>query len=294
MNEARLYLVENPYCFSGIRHNYEESWFSVVGVPFDGTTSFRPGSRFGPSSIRLFSTEAETISLEDCIDLEKIPVSDLGDVAVTFSVEEVLNRVEIVCRELHGDSKIPVLLGGEHTVTLGAVRALKPDLLVCFDAHFDYRDEYPQGVKVSHATVMRRISEGFCRVVHVGVRATCREEVEYARNRVFLNSKQVLEDFSKTSEELKNIVEGAGNLYVSIDLDVLDPAYAPGVGNPEACGLSTRMLLNLLENSITDKLVGMDLVELNPLLDFGGSSTAAAVRILFQAIAKTARRKGLV
>jgi len=294
LNKARLYLIENPYCFSGIRHDYEESWFSVIGVPFDGTTSFRPGSRFAPSSIRLFSTEAETISLDDCIDLEKVPVSDLGDVAVTFNVEEVLNRVETVCGELLGDSKIPVLLGGEHTITLGAVRALKPDLLICFDAHFDYRDEYPQGVKISHATVMRRISESLCRVVHVGVRATCREEVEYAHNRRFLTSKQVLEDFSKASEALKSIVEEASRLYVSVDLDVLDPAYAPGVGNPEACGLSTSMLLKLLDCSITDRLVGMDLVELNPLLDFGGSSTAAAVRILFQAIVKTAREKGLV
>ncbi|MDW8033920.1 MAG: agmatinase [Nitrososphaerota archaeon] len=294
MNKARLYLIENPYCFSGLRHNYEESFFSIVGVPFDGTTSFRPGSRFGPASIRLFSTEAETLSLEDLVDLEKIPVSDLGDVAVTFSLDEVLNRVETVCRELFEDSKIPVLLGGEHTITLGAVRALKPELLVCFDAHFDYRDEYPQGVRVSHATVMRRISEDICRVVHVGVRATCREEVEYARSKSFLTSKQVLEGFQKAYEALKSIVEEAESLYISIDLDVLDPAYAPGVGNPEACGLSTSTLLNLLENSITSRLIGIDLVELNPLLDFGGSSTAAAVRILFQAIVKTAKKKGLV
>jgi len=294
LNKARLYLVENPYCFSGVKHSYEESWFSVVGVPFDGTTSFRPGSRFGPASIRLFSAETETLSLEDPVDLEDIPLSDLGDIAVTFSVEEVLKRVETVCSELREDSKIPVLLGGEHTITLGAARALKPGLLVCFDAHFDYRDEYPQGVRISHATVMRRVSENVCRVVHVGVRATCREEVEYARDRVFLTSKSILEGFPEASEKLRNIVEDASSVYVSIDLDVLDPAYAPGVGNPEACGLTTSMLLSLLNNSITERLVGIDLVELNPLLDHGGASTAAAVRILFQAIVKTARRRGLV
>jgi len=294
LNKARLYLVENPYCFSGVRHGYEDSWFSVIGVPFDNTTSFRPGSRFGPASIRLFSAEAEMLSLEDCIDLEKIPISDMGDVAVTFSVEEVLKRVETVCREVREDSKIPVLLGGEHTITLGAARALRPELLVCFDAHFDYRDEYPQGVKTSHATVMRRISEDLCRVVHVGVRATCREEVEYAHGRDFITSRSILRNFSEASSTLRSLVEKAGSIYISIDLDVLDPAYAPGVGNPEACGISTSILLDLLEHSVTDRLVGMDLVELNPVLDYGGSSAAAAVRILFQAIAKSARRKGLV
>ncbi|MEM1558614.1 MAG: agmatinase [Thermoproteota archaeon] len=294
MNEARLHLVENPYQFSGLRHSYEESLFSVVGVPFDGTTSFRPGSRFGPSSIRLFSAEAETLSLDDYIDLEEVPMADLGDIAVTFNVEEVLRRIETVCRELHEDSKIPILLGGEHTITLGAARGLKPKLVICFDAHFDYRGEYPQGVKVSHATVMRRISEDICKVVHVGVRAACREEVEYAREMKFFTSKLILEDFSETSRMLRSVVEEADSLYVSIDLDVLDPAYAPGVGNPEACGLSTSILLRLLDDSITDRLLGIDLVELNPLLDYGGSSTAAAVRILFRSIAKAAREKGII
>ncbi|MEM1548604.1 MAG: agmatinase [Thermoproteota archaeon] len=294
MNKKGLYLVENPYCFSGVRHRYEDSWFSVIGVPFDNTTSFRPGSRFGPASIRLFSAEAEMLSLDDFIDVEKIPVSDLGDVAVTFSVEEVLKRVETVCREVCEDSKIPVLLGGEHTITLGAARALRPELLVCFDAHFDYRDEYPQGVKISHATVMRRISEDVCRVVHVGVRAACREEVEYAQSKDFVASRKILQSFSEASSALRSLVEKAGSIYISIDLDVLDPAYAPGVGNPEACGISTSILLDLLEHSVTDRLIGMDLVELNPILDCGGSSAAAAVRILFQAIAKSARKKGLV
>ncbi|MEM2088632.1 MAG: arginase family protein, partial [Thermoproteota archaeon] len=107
MDEARLYLVENPYFFSGIEHSYEESWFSIIGVPFDSTTSFRPGSRFGPASLRHFSLEAETLSLSSNLDLEEIPVSDLGDVALTLSVDEVLKRVETVSREVNSDSKIP-------------------------------------------------------------------------------------------------------------------------------------------------------------------------------------------
>lgn len=294
LDEARLYLVENPYFFSGIRRSYEESWFAVVGVPFDGTTSFRPGSRFGPASIRHFSAEAETISLRGEVDFEEVKVSDLGDVSVTFSVDEVLKRVEKVSGEIHADRKIPVLLGGEHTITLGAARSLKPETIVSFDAHFDYRDEYPCGVRISHATVMRRIREEACRVVHVGVRAACREEVEYAGGEAFFSSRQILRDPAEACRRLRSIVENAGSIYVSIDLDVLDPAYAPGVANPEACGISTSILLDLLENAVSEKLVGLDLVELNPMLDPGGASAAAAVRILFQALSNTARWKRLV
>lgn len=294
LNEARLYLVENPYFFSGTKHSYEESWFSVVGVPFDGTTSFRPGSRFGPASIRHFSTEAETLSPDNGVDFEKILVSDLGDVSVTFNTDEVLKRVEKVSREIRVDSKIPVLLGGEHTITLGAARGLRPETVVSFDAHFDYRDEYPEGVRVSHATVMRRIGEEVCRVAHVGVRATCREEAEYARGKTFLSSRQILRRPAEAYGRLRSIVEDAGSVYVSVDLDVLDPAYAPGVANPEACGITTSILLDLLENAVSDRLVGMDLVELNPLLDPSGSSAAAAVRILFETLSNAAERMRLV
>lgn len=294
MDEARLYLVEKPYFFSGIEHSYEESLFSIIGVPFDGTTSFRPGSRFGPGSIRHFSLEAETLSLSSGLDLEEVPVSDLGDVALTLSVDEVLKRVETVSREVEKDSKIPVLLGGEHTITLGAARGLKPDLLVSFDAHFDYRDEYPRGMRISHATVMRRISEEVCRVIHVGVRATCREEAEYARGKTFFTSRQILQNPDESADVLRSIVEKAGSIYLSIDLDALDPAYAPGVANPEACGLSTSILISLLENAATEKIVGLDLVELNPLLDYAGASAAAASRIVFEAISISAKKKGLL
>lgn len=291
MDEARLYLVENPYFFSGIEHSYEESWFSIIGVPFDGTTSFRPGSRFGPASLRHFSLEAETLSLGSDLDLEEIPVSDLGDVSVTFSVDEVLNRVETVSREVKEDSKIPVLLGGEHTITLGAARGLKPELLVSFDAHFDYRDEYPRGMRISHATIMRRISEEVCRVVHVGVRATCREEAEYAHGKTYFTSRQIIQNPVEVADALRSIVEKAGSVYLSIDLDALDPAYAPGVANPEACGLSTSLLTSLLENVVSEKIVGLDLVELNPLLDYAGASAAAASRIVFEAICISAKKK---
>jgi agmatinase len=294
LDEAKLYLVENPYFFSGIKHSYEESWFAIVGVPFDGTTSFRPGSRFGPASIRHFSAEAETISLGNSVDFENVRVSDLGDVSVTFNVDEVLKRVEKVCREINADSKTPVLLGGEHTITLGAARGLTPETIISFDAHFDYRNEYPEHVKVSHATVMRRVREEVCRVVHVGVRAACREEVEYASGETFVSSKQILRNPEEACVMLRSIVDKAGSTYVSIDLDVLDPAYAPGVANPEACGVSTSILLSLLENTVNEKLVGLDLVELNPLLDPGSASAAAAVRILFETISNTARRKRLV
>jgi agmatinase len=294
LDEAKLYLIENPYSFSGFRRSYEESWFAIVGVPFDGTTTFRPGSRFGPASLRHFSAEAETISLGNGVDFEKVRVSDLGDISVTFNVDEVLKRVEKVSREISLDSKIPVLLGGEHTISLGAARGLRPETVISFDAHFDYRNEYPEGVRVSHATVMRRISEEVCRVVHVGVRATCKEEVEYARDKTFLSSKQIIKDPAEACERLRGIVEKSGGIYLSIDLDVLDPAYAPGVANPESCGISTSILLELLENTVGERLMGLDLVELNPLLDPSGSSTAAATRIIFEAISNTARRKRLV
>ncbi|MGQ9479525.1 MAG: agmatinase [Thermoproteota archaeon] len=294
MNEARLYLVENPYFFSGIRRSYEESVFTIIGVPFDGTTTFRPGSRFGPASLRQFSLEAETLSLWSGVDLEEIPILDLGDVAVTFDTGEFSKRVETVCREVREDSKIPVLLGGEHTLTLGAARGVKPSLVVSFDAHFDYRDEYPHGVPVSHATVMRRISEEACSIVHVGVRATCREEVKYAHGKTFLTAREIIKKPDEAVEKLKEISRGTEKLYLSIDLDVLDPAYAPGVANPEACGLTPSILLDLLGSVVRRNLVGIDIVELNPLVDVSGSSAATAVRIVFETICLYAREAGLV
>lgn len=294
MDRARLYLVENPYVFSGIKSSYEESHFSAIGVPFDITTSFRPGSRFGPASIRHISSEVETLSLNSNLDIEEVPISDIGDIAVTLNVEEALKRVETVSKEVNEDSKIPLLLGGEHTLTLGAVRGLRPDLLVCFDAHFDYREEYPQGIRFSYATVMRRISEEVCGVVHVGVRATCREEVEYAHDKTFITSVGAIEKPLEASKRLRDMVERAERVYVSVDLDALDPAYAPGVANPEACGLSTLHLIRFLEEVIDENIVGLDIVELNPLLDPSGASAAAATRIAFEAIAFSARRKGFL
>jgi agmatinase len=284
LNEALLNLnfyLQPSLNFFGLPNDFKEAKYLVIGVPFDKTSSYRPGSRFAPLFIREASMNIELYSFRVDFDGEKLKIYDCGDLTLTGETLEVLNRVGKVINEVLKLNKIPVLIGGEHTITYGAVKALpSSSCIISFDAHFDLRDSY-LGEKLCHATFMRRIIEEVDsdKVFEVGVRAACSEEIAYAKNKkIFFLSTFDLRKLGvkKVAKTLIDNTSSFNNVYLTLDMDVLDPAFAPGVGNPESDGLDSNFLLNLLTELCNCKIIGFDLVEVNPKYDNGSTSILAA------------------
>lgn len=250
---------------------------TLIGVPYDATASFRRGSRFGPEAIRWASDSIETYSPLLDRDLEGILFADAGDLRVDGLDAEAM--VKVVRRHL--DTGFPFLLGGEHTVTLGGVRALTPrcpDLIVLqWDAHTDLRDE-DRGSRMTHATVMRQLLDGGCPLVQLGVRAGTRAEFDLARQRSLYLSRGV-----GLPPRLLEVLRGKP-LYLTIDIDVLDPAVAPGTGNPEPGGTTYPELVAALRSLVSCRIVGMDLVEVCPPCDPGGTTPVVAATLVREMI----------
>jgi agmatinase len=267
--------------FGGTQREYADADYVVIGVPFDATSSYRPGSRFAPSAIREASLNIEEYSFRTGVDLEELKICDAGDLHVLGDINETLRRLRLVTKEILSDNKFPVFLGGEHTITLGAVKGADNGLAVlCFDAHLDLRNEY-MGQSVCHATVMRRISEAseISKIVMVGTRAVCREELEYARKQKihYVTSQKIIEKgATAASKEINDLLSGSGKVYLSIDMDVLNPAYAPAVQTPEPEGLSTSMLLEILFRTLGEQIAALDVVEVTPHYDSGVTTIQAA------------------
>ena len=271
---------KNIETFIGCESEYNEADIVLFGAPFDGTTSFRPGTRFGSKAIRSESFGIETYSPYQDRDLEDLKVFDAGDLELCFgNTEKVLKDIEECTDKILEDKKLPVMIGGEHLVTLGTIRsfAKKYDDLhvVHFDAHTDLRDDY-LGEKLSHATVMRRVLEiiGDKKLFQYGIRSGEKSEFEFAKK----YSNLTKFDFSNLEEDLKKL-EGKP-VYFSIDLDVLDPSEFPGTGTPEAGGVRFMELLNAILTVSKLNIVGFDIVELSPHYDNSGRSTAIACKIL--------------
>ena len=270
--------------FIGCDSTYEESALVLFGAPFDGTTSYRPGARFAPAAIRGESYSIETYSPyldKDLTDAE-FAIFDGGDLELAFgNPERALGDIEAFTQKIIADGKLPVMLGGEHLVTLGAVRAVfkkYPDLcIIHFDAHTDMRDDY-LGEKLSHATVMRRCHDllGDRRIFQFGIRSGTREEFAFSKGRQFINKF----DFSNLSEVLKILTARNFPVYLSLDLDVLDPADFPGTGTPEAGGVSFKELLDAVIDVCDLNVVAADINELSPPYDSSGKSTSLACKIL--------------
>lgn len=259
-----------------------EPKYAILGVPYDGTSTFRPGSRFAPNVIREASVNIETYSLRAGLDASKLAIKDVGNLNVAQDVCETLRRLSVVLEEQLSKGLKTVIFGGEHTLTLGAVEAVSKRgefTVICFDAHMDLRDEY-LGSKINHATVMRRISEklGVGRIIEIGVRAFSEEEVNYAKKSglKFLTSLDVARRFDRVLEEVEKWSRNAGRVYVTIDLDVLDPSQAPGVANPEPEGLTMTQLLDIIWAICNTEIVAADIVELTPPYDDGITAIQAA------------------
>lgn len=271
--------VEN---FIGCDSDYDAAKIVLYGAPFDSTTSFRPGARFGPAAMRHESFGLETYSPYQDADLTDCAVFDSGDMELCFgSSEDALADIEARAAEILADGKLPLLLGGEHLVTLGAVRAAVkkyPNLhIIHFDAHADLRDDY-LGAKLSHACVIRRCHElvGDGRIHQFCIRSGEREEFAFAKEHTQMQ-KFTFDGLEETVAQLK--ADGTP-VYFTIDLDCLDPAVFAGTGTPEAGGVSFVQLLAALRCVCTANVIGADVNELAPMLDASGVSTATACKVL--------------
>ncbi len=293
MSRAKLYL-STRVPFTGISSTYDKSSFVFFGVPYDKTSTYKAGSKFAPGALRDISANMELYSVRSGVDLEKVAVHDWGDVDIVEDLVETLGRVKSVCSELLDAKKIPIMVGGEHSITKAAADALPEDTcLVSFDAHLDLRDEF-LGEKLSHATFMRRVSErlGSDHLMEIGIRAFSKPELDFTRKSgVTIITPQDLRKggLQKTAQRIKGFLSGFSHSYMTVDIDVLDPAFAPGVGNPEPDGLSTDELLTLVDATMEKNTVGFDLVEVSPQLD-SGQTAAVGVKVIFEAIAALSTR----
>jgi agmatinase len=268
--------------FIGCDAAFADARLVLFGAPFDSTTSFRPGARFGSSAMRHESFGIETYSPYQDRDLTDCAIFDSGDLELCFgSAEAALADVEARAAEILKADKMPILLGGEHLVTLGAVRAAAqkyPDLhVIHFDAHADLRDDY-LGAKLSHACVIRRCHDilGDGRIHQFCIRSGDREEFRFARQHTELHPFS----FEGLDTVCARLIAENAPVYLTIDLDCLDPACFPGTGTPEAGGVTFPELLTAILQVAQLNVVAADLNELAPMLDPSGASTAMACKVL--------------
>lgn len=271
----------NSNTFLGCDSNYRDARIVLFGAPFDGTTSYRPGTRFASRIMRAESYGLETYSPYQNLDLSETEVFDGGDLELSYGdTEKALKTIREATEQILLDHKLPFLIGGEHLVSLPVVQALSKkysDLQVIhFDAHADLRDDY-LGAKLSHATVLRRIWDeiGDGRIWQFGIRSGEREEFAWAKEHTRLHKF----NFGGLEETIMAV---AGKpVYLTVDLDVLDPSCFLGTGTPEAGGVTFTELLGAVQMVIAGcQMVGCDMVELSPPLDQSGASTTTALKLL--------------
>jgi len=263
----------------GFLGNYSNSGIVVFGIPYDGTASYRPGSRFAPQAVRSEIDGIETYSPYLKKDLTDYLICDSGDMPLNFgNTEDVLESIRTEVEALLDDGKKTVSIGGEHLVTLPVVEAYLdkyPDLnVIQLDAHADLRDEFIGG-KLSHATVMRRVFDILSgKLWQYGIRSGTREEFSFGEQNTKFNPFS-LNGMEKMYDEI-----GDAPVYLTIDIDVLDPSIMPGTGTPEAGGISFRELIDGLMSIKNLNIVGADIVELSPHYDQSGVSTSVVCKVL--------------
>ncbi len=270
----------NIHTFIGCDNEYDESSIVVFGAPFDSTTSFRPGTRFASAVMRNESFGIETFSPYQDKDLEDLNIFDGGDLELSFGdSNSALSDIEAYVGKVLSDNKVPFMIGGEHSVTLGAVRAVAkkyPDLhIVQFDAHTDLREDY-LGQVYSHASVIRRCWDivGDNKIFQFGIRSGEKIEFEWAKEHVH-TTRFNFDGLDEIIEKLKG-----KPVYFTLDLDVLDPSEFPGTGTPESGGVTFVELHNAIRKLSVLNIVGLDMNELSPIYDQSGQSTALACKLL--------------
>jgi agmatinase len=250
----------------------------VFGIPFDATCSYKPGTRFGPNALRHAFVNIEINSTRYDIELEDFTIEDLGNVKFTVNSSVMLDIAGKVTNEVIAKNKQTVILGGEHLLTFGTFTSMPENTpLVVFDAHYDLRDEFTD-TKFSHATFLRRVIEkrGSGDIVHIGARGFSAEEADF-RDKMKLQSISGKELLNGDGIKLfKDAISTFDSMYVSVDLDIVDPAFAPGVGTPEALGITSQQLMDLVYVMEDKKIKCFDIVELSPPFDTGATAVLAA------------------
>lgn len=277
--------------FMGCTDDYTTASAVILGVPMDFTTTFRHGTSLGPLHIRLLSEGLEEYSLQLDRDLADYIYYDAGDVILPpGDVKEGLRRIKSVAEHFLSSKKFLLVLGGEHLLSLPVIEAvsrLYPALAVLhFDAHADLRNEY-QGATLSHATVMRRVADavGGDNIFQAGIRSSTRQELVYARLHTNLFPEEVASSLDKILSAIRN-----RPVYITLDIDVVDPAYAPGTGAPEPGGCTPQEIIQALHCLKSTQVVGMDLVEVNPVYDPSGRTSLLAAKLVREAILCFARQ----
>jgi agmatinase len=278
----KLPLIETNYISANT--SFEKSKAVILGCPYDGSASFRPGARFGPSAIRRASWGIETFSPYFQRDLTQYPIHDMGDLELPLGEKKIsLGLIRKALGQILSKRKFPILLGGDHLITLPIVEELflrHPNLhIIQIDAHTDLREEY-LGESLSHSTVMRKVVDhlGKGRLFQIGVRSGTEDEFKLARR-----MKSIV---SLDSRSLSSMIKRLRNkpVYISLDLDVMDPSLLPGVGTPEPGGLTFQEIISLLRKLQTLHVVGFDIVELTPDYDPTQVSSVTASVILREMI----------
>lgn len=250
---------------------------TVFGAPYDGTTSYRPGTRFGPNAIREAFLNVEAYSRPLDVDVERLPIRDVGNIAKVNDPAQMVSMVSKAAGELMEGGRRFCMLGGEHSLTFGAARGIPEGaVFVVFDAHFDLRNEW-EGSKDSHACYLRRLTEKLdpSRVAHVGGRAATQEEWRLSE-KLGLVVPPGAAGSASAMAEFRRFLSNSKKAYVSIDIDGLDPAYAPGTGTPEAGGISSEVLLRYLYALKGKDILAFDVMEVSPPYDDGSTVVAAA------------------
>lgn len=283
-------MERNVETFLGCDKTFDEARIVIFGAPFDSTTSYRPGTRFASRTMRAESYGLETYSPYQDLDLEDAAVFDGGDLELCFGdVDRALGAITDFTAKILEKGRLPLMIGGEHLVTLGSVRAVAskyPDLhVIHFDAHADLRDDY-LGARLSHATVLRRVWDlvGDGRIYQFGIRSGERAEFAWGEQHV-VTRRFDFEGLEQVTERLKG-----KPVYFTLDLDVLDPACFPGTGTPEAGGVTFLQLLDAMMKVGELDIVGCDINELSPQLDASGASTAVALKVLRELLLKLDER----
>ncbi|ABN70230.1 agmatinase [Staphylothermus marinus F1] len=279
------HLLEETCAFACVRD--ENSKYIVVGIPLDSTTTYKPGTRMAPNKIREVSCNIEYYSLFENLSLERIGFNDLGNIVmVPGFIHENIDRIKNVVRGIREEypGKTYIFLGGEHLITYPIIHELIDtiDTLIVFDAHLDLRNDY-LGSKFNHATHLRRIlEETSIPIIHFGARAISEEELGFVQKQsnITMLSPLNLDNYQRI------INSDLGNVYISIDIDSVDPAYAPGTSNPEALGLHPIDILKIIRSIVRNarQVIGFDIVEVNPLGDINDITSILAAKIVFEII----------
>lgn len=283
--------MPRPTTFADANASYADAEFVMLGVPFDRTTSFRPGARFGPDAIRQHSWNFESYDLETGVDLSEVPVHDLGNTEEFGSAEEMVKALREEVRPIYRDGKIPILFGGDHACAPPSVEAYPeggPSLGVLYlDAHLDFRASY-LGDARSHACSSRRMLErvGARNIVVLGVRSVSREEFDdnQSLGMSYVTAHEIARDGIQSAVQRAFNMLKTDRLYISLDIDAIDPAYAGGTGTPEPFGLTPRDVKFVIDQA-APRLAGMDIMEVSPHYDQGSTSLLAA-RLAREAIAR--------